>query len=350
MRITKPGKLGKGVKCGEKQCGHRYSSAQAWNADQSLLLLASGCGGYCFLDGRTYQPVFFRTSERECEWIPREPEKMICVGAKDVVIWNPREDVEEAVFSAQEYDSLKFGPGKGNPSKDGTRIAVRASRNGMPVAFAFDINEKRKFPDIDLSKIPGENNYCSITPSGDYVACIQTATSKAQNMYIFDVEGKPVQSWLENHRPGHGDFVIDTDGLEYAVGISKSHPDKYHVIKRQIIDGTVSKLMKYGEATHISARAIDSDGWIVASYEGDPVEVGNHPKWAQFAREVVLIAMDGSGEARVIAQTYNDKVDYQSETHASPSPDGNQIIWSSNWGVAGGPVYDFVTQVSRGNN
>jgi len=31
---------------------------------------------------------------------------------------------------------------------------------------------------------------------------------------------------------------------------------------------------------------------------------------------------------------------------AGPSPDGSQVIWSSNWGQAGGPVADYVARVS----
>ncbi|MBZ9797246.1 hypothetical protein [Mesorhizobium sp. ES1-4] len=31
--------------------------------------------------------------------------------------------------------------------------------------------------------------------------------------------------------------------------------------------------------------------------------------------------------------------------HASPSPDGSQVIWSSNCGAPGGPVYDFVARI-----
>src|SRR5690242_10444282 len=50
VRITEPGILGLAGVCGKKYCTHRYSSAQAWNADQSLLLIVNGCGGMCFLD------------------------------------------------------------------------------------------------------------------------------------------------------------------------------------------------------------------------------------------------------------------------------------------------------------
>src|SRR5690606_18679367 len=78
-RITMPGDLGAGVICSDAYCSHRYSSAQAWNADQSMLALMNGCAGICFLDGRTYRPLFQRARDIQCEWHPRDPETMICV-------------------------------------------------------------------------------------------------------------------------------------------------------------------------------------------------------------------------------------------------------------------------------
>lgn len=349
VRITKPGKLGQGVKCGAMQCGHRYSSSQAWNADQTLLLLASGCGGLCFLDGKTFQPLFHRPLTRDCEWMPGRPETMICVGDRSIALWNPRTNSEEILFEALEHRKMQFGPGKGNPSRDGTRIAVRASDDaGKLVVFAFDLKDGRKFPDIQLSHLPGDNNYCTISPLGDKIVCYQSVPGGDQHTYIFDLEGKRLQVWQENHRPGHGDFAVDAGGDEYAIGISKSEPDKYKVIKRRLSDGAVVSLMKYGAATHVSMRSTGAQGWAIVSYEGDPQDVAKHPKRAPYARQIVALALDGSGEVIPVAQTNNIKVDYHSETHASASPDGSQVIWSSNWGVPGGPVYDFVTQVPSG--
>ena len=85
--------------------------------------------------------------------------------------------------------------------------------------------------------------------------------------------------------------------------------------------------------------------WAFVSYGGDPAELAAHPDWTQFVREVVAFPLGGSGAARLIAETYNVPFNYWSETHASPSPDGSRVIWSSNWGKPGGPVYDFVTRV-----
>jgi WD40 repeat protein len=345
-RITKPGKLGEAIECGEDYCGHRYSSAQAWNADQSLLLIASGCSGLCFLDGQTYKPLFFRASPGNCEWHPLNPDQMICVNDRDIRLWTPRTDTHTVLFTTNLYSQLQFGPGKGNPSRDGTRIAVRAlTKSGALVVFVYDLRTRIKYRDFDLSRLPGKNGYCTITPAGESVVCSQTLPDDIQQTFILSKDGQLSQSWLEKHRPGHGDMTIGADGIEIMVGISKSEPDKYHVIKRRLDNGVVTSLLPYGEATHVSLRANNHHGWAIVSYEGDPKEIARHPKWAPFGRQIIALALDGSGRVRPIAQTNNVKVDYHSETHASPSPDGSQIIWSSNWGVPGGTVYEFVTQV-----
>ncbi|MVT71915.1 hypothetical protein GPL20_02105 [Bradyrhizobium cajani] len=347
VRITTPGPLGAGLACQRAYCTHRYSSAQAWNADQTLLLIANGCNGLCFLDGKTYAPLFRRQREDECEWHPRDPERMICVIGRKISLWTPRTNAEEIMLTAEGYRGLQFGPGKGNPSRDGRRIAVRGTRaDGAVVAFAFDLANRQKFPDIEVGKLPGRDGVCEISPLGGYIRCSRWVDGKDE-AFIFTVAGDLVQSWTEHHRPSHGDMTVDADGREVYVGISKADPDIYQVIKRRLDDGMVTALAPRGEASHASTRAIDRPGWVILSYGGDPSEIAQLPKFAPFAREVIALRIDGSGEFRRIAHTRNVSHNYWSETHASPSPDGSQIIWSSNWGVPGGPVFDFVTRLDH---
>jgi hypothetical protein len=345
-RITKPGALGEGIVCGDKYCSHRYSSAQAWNSDQSLLVIANGCAGMCFFDGRTYVPLFRRDRSSECEWHPRDPNLMICVHDREISTWSPRTDHEDIQFTSTNYSDLQFGPYKGNPSLDGNRIAVRATReDDRLVVFAYDLKQRQKFPDIDLAQIDGTNNACSISPLGVNILCFQTLEDGTEQASIFSVDGTLRQKWTEHHRPGHGDMTVDADGSEIYVGISKSDPDKYQVIKRRLSDGKVTSLMKYGEAQHASLRSLSRPGWVFLTYSGNPDQVSSHADWAPYAREVIALRIDGSGDVRRIVQTRNVPFDYWSETHASPSPDGSQVIWSSNWGVPGGPVYDFVARL-----
>jgi hypothetical protein len=345
VRVTSPeSPLGKGLACKLSYCTHRYSSAQAWNADQTLLLIANGCSGMCFLDGQTYAPLFQRRrGGRECEWHPRDAELMICVGGQRISRWAARDNRDDVILDMEGYSELQFGPHKGNPSWDGNRIVVRArNQAGALVAFAVDLSTRQKFPDIDLARLPGKNSYCSISPLGRYIFCQQSDIDTNQ-AFVLDIDGNLVQSWNENHRPGHGDMTVDGDGSEVYVGISKSVPDKYQVIKRRLHDGMVTPLAPYGVAQHASMRAIRRPGWVILSYAGNPLV--QQQGAAPLVQEVIALKIDGSGEFRRVAHTLNVPYDYRSETHGSPSPDGSQIIWSSNWGRPGGPVFDFVSRL-----
>lgn len=344
-RVTDAGhEILPGTFCKLAYCTHRYSSSQAWNADQSLLVISNGCSGFCFLDGTTFVPLFHRTIPNECEWHPVDPALMICVAGSEIYTWNPRLDIRTAAYAFTEYKNLQFGPYKGNPSRDGTRLVVRATNGqGELVAFAYDISAQRKFPDIKLANLSGRNGYCTISPSGRYVFCANTTLDGTDTAYVFTTDGVQLQHWTEHHRPGHGDMTIDTDGRDVYVGISKASPDKYHVIKRRLDDGAVTDLAPYGNGQHASIRNVNRPGWVFVTYSGT---YSDAPDGTPFYQEIIALRIDGSGELRQLIQTRNAKYDYWSETHASPSPDGSQIIWSSNWGQPGGPVADFVAHLS----
>lgn len=352
IRITEPGRLlGGGVRCGPSHCRHRYSSTQAWNADQSLIVITMGCkADLCFLDGRTFAALFWRQLplQHDCKWHPRDPETMICVRGGAIELWEPRTNRWTTAYKAEGYSELSFGPYKGNPSIDGKRIAVRArdGRNEL-VAFVFDFAARIKGPDIRLSVLEAQNHYVTVSPSGRYVYVAQLAADGREPAYVFTTEGSRLQRWPEHHRPGHGDLTIGADGEDVYVGISKAPPDKYHVISRRLVDGKVTMLAPYGAASHVSARNIDWPGWVFVTYQGShkSVREGRYP--VPFYREIVAMRIDGSGEIMRVASTNSAEHDYISETHASPSPDGSQVVWSSNWGEPGRPVSDFVTLVPR---
>jgi hypothetical protein len=70
-------------------------------------------------------------------------------------------------------------PYKGNPSCDGRRPVVLAkNRAGAVVAFAYDITTSIKYPDIELSRLAGTNDYCGSSPSVRYIFCSQVMHAK----------------------------------------------------------------------------------------------------------------------------------------------------------------------------
>jgi hypothetical protein len=347
VRITDPGaKLLPGVACAPTACRHRYSSAQAWNADQTLLVISTGCPGLCFLDGQTYRPLFKLRPPGSCHWHPLDPDRMVCVSDDQVYSLSVRSRRYERIFASDDLRGLRFGPGKGNLSIDGGRLVVRAIRSGRMVAFAYDISSARKFPEIALDRLEGENSYCSISPSGNHVFCYQKRTDGTNTGHVFTVAGDLLQSWTEHHRPGHGDMTLDADGRDVYVGISKSTPDKFQVIKRRLDDGKVTVLTARGFAQHASIRNVSRPGWVFVTFGGTLNAVSERRRRLPFYQEIVALRLDGSGDARRIVHTRSVEHDYVSEAHASPSPDGSQVIWASNWGQPGAPVASYVARVS----
>jgi hypothetical protein len=347
VRITDPGRqMLPGVFCDPGYCRHRYSSTQAWNADQTLLVIQKGCPGLCFLDGQTYQPLFQRRPSGTCEWHPSDPAQMICVSKSAISRWLVRSNEQTTIYAPTEYGNLEFGPGKNNLSHDGNRLVVRAARaSGELVAFAYDVGTATKYPDIQLDRLDGSNSWCTISPSGRYVFCYQEMPDRTDVAYIFSVDGAEVQHWPEHHRPGHGDMAIDRDGSDVYVGISKSEPDKYQVIKRRLSDGAVTVLTPRGSAQHASLRSIRRPGWVFLTYGGSYERVARRGVLPLYG-EIVALRIDGSGEIRRIVHHRSTEHDYLSEAHGSPSPDGSQVIWASNWGQPGEPVAAYVARLS----
>lgn len=348
QRVTEPEReLAAGVRCTGSACRHRYSSTQAWNADQSLLVIDKGCNDMCFLDGRTYRPLFVRKVRRDhdCKWHPLESDVMICVRGDGVDIWRPAANSWTQVFDRGRYRRLEFGPYKGNPSDDGNRIALRAlDADGRPVAFALDVSPVVKHADIALTALDGVNRHVAISASGRYVYIAQTSGDGRETAYVFTIDGRMVQHWREHHRPGHGDMTRDRDGGDIYVGISKSTPDEFQVIKRRLDDGRVTVLTASGEASHVSTRNTRLPGWAFVSFQGSYEHTRDMRYAAPFYSEIVAVRIDSSDHRRLVHARAAEH-DYLSEIHASPSPDGSRVIFASNWGQAGAPVSSFVADV-----
>ena len=343
-RITNPGnpipKIGKVWK---DIARHRYSLDQAWNSNQSLLILdrAVKGGGKIFLDGNTYKPLFFRKPPGyEDRWHPTKPDLRIFVKRNQIGTWNVRTRNVTIIDSVDKYTHFKFGPGKGNPSQDGSRIGLLAKDpKGRQVAFAYDLEKKHKYPDIILDDLKVKC-WVSISPLGNYLFVHEKRIDCSQ---VYDLEGKKVgPHWTEKGRPSHFDLAVDENGDEVAVGVSKSKPDKGRVIKRRLSDGKVTVLTPGGWASHTSARNLRRPGWVYATYTR---RKPNKKRWLPYSDEIIAVKLDGSMEVQRLGHTHAAKNGYATEQHGSPSLDGKRVIFASNWDDPDGNVAAYVIEI-----
>jgi hypothetical protein len=342
-RVTAPGEAvpGLGVRWGDV-ARHHYSLDQPWDADQSLLMLDRGTPGRLFLDGRTFEPEFIRQRSGESRWHPQEPGTQILLTGQTLSLWDVRTDDVTPIEMFSDYQNLAFGPNKGNPSHNGRMVALLGKdASGRQVAFAYDLVDRQKYPDVDLSG--KEISYVTISPSGDYIVVFGRLWAdgqlKGDQTEVLDLFGRRVgPAWKEYGRPSHFDLGFDELGEEVAVGVSKSAPEAWQIIKRRLRDGAVVPLSPPGAATHVSLRATANPRWAFVTF-ADRVE---RDGWLPYHREIVAIKLDGSGEALEVVPTRSTGKPYLAEAHGVPSPDGCAVMFASDWGIGGGPISAYV--------
>jgi hypothetical protein len=163
---------------------------------------------------------------------------------------------------------------------------------------------------------------------GKYIS----ANVNNDNAKVFNLDGSQVgNTWSTYGCPSHYDLTVDQNGDEVAVGVCKT--GYKGIVKRRLIDGKITVIFPVG-ASHTSARNIRRPGWVYVT--------GLY--YAPYLDEILAIKLDGT-EIEKFARIPNNKVDYESEPHGSPSPDGTKVIIASNWGLGSRPVQDYVVEL-----
>ena len=329
-----------------KVARHHYSKDTAWNCDQSLLYLAihQGRPNRLFLDGENYAVRFARHNRpgRDMRWHPQRPDIMVYVRDNAIGYWDVRKDTTEVIATFPGYCEFRIGPGEGNLSIDGRLIVVVGKKGENRIAFAYDLEKKHKYPDLILNDV--RVDWVSVSASGRYVVlCGRINSERGDQTQVYDLKGSKVtELWEKYGRPSHYDLTIDENGDDIAVGVSKSKPDVGRVIKRRLRDGKVTVLTSGGYAGHTSTRNVRRPGWAYVTYQG------RGSAWPPYWDEVVAVKLDGSMTAERIAHLHTKRIDYLTEAHAVPSPDGKRVLWASNWESANGrPIGTYVADTRR---
>lgn len=325
---------------------HHYSKDAAWNCDQSILFLGRHHGhpNNLFLDGATYVPLFGRNAcpGTETRWHPKRPDTMVYVKGNVIGYWDVRRDKTEIIATFSGYSGFRIGPWEGNLSLDGRLIVVDGEKGKDRVAFAYNLENGVRYPDMGLNDV--ELDWISVSASGKYIVLNGRINGrKGDQTQIYDLYGNKVgRLWDEYGRPSHYDLTIDESGDDVAVGVSKSKPDDGRVIKRRLCDGKVIVLTPGGYAGHTSTRNSKRPGWAYVTYQHQG------PTWPPYWDEVVDVKLDGSMTVERIAHLHTKRTDYLTEAHAVPSPDGNRVLWASAWESSyGRPIGAYVAQRVR---
>jgi len=362
---------------------HKYSKTSAWNADGSILQLpvnlkmSNENGDYVlrnlpqpglFLDGKTYQPIFLKSEPAGTVWARWHPlisEWMYYArntgsDTAEFGIWNVRSD---HLIIIRRFTGLQFAElenAESNPSNDGRYVglAFRYQGRSTLTGLVFEVYKDLILAEVDLSTAMVDN--VSISSSGAYFVangcwhgpgCTDWKNQDRTMIYKWngDRTYQAIRYFSEYGRPSHFDYATDESGEDVVVGVSKcsnlSDQPGYDssctaeagaVIKRRLRDGQITRLTppvngnRGGYASHTSTRNINRPGWAYVTYAQTPAE------WGPYFDEVVAVPLDGSQKVQRLNRLFNTgsdhpDVDYWLQSQAVPSPDGRQVLFTSNW-------------------
>jgi len=318
-----------------QNCRNHYQKDPPWNADGSVLYLNKGCK--MFLDGNTYQPLDLKTPPGSARFHPAEPDIMIVLprGGNRIEWFNLRLGKSTTIATFAGYSGLSY-MWEGNISGDGRWIAPCAVKGGRKVTFAYDMKEKKKYPDIDLTG--WDIDWVSICFSGKYVVVNGKTTQDDITQIYESMTGLKVGTlWSSYGHPSHYDLGIDQNGDDVAVGVAKSSPNAWMCIMRRLRDGQEKALCPSG--SHTGTRNTQRPGWayIQSTHKGLYVD------------EVIAVELTWEGKPVIERLAYipNATVGYLSETHGAVSFDGRKFCAVSNWAIADGQVQAYVVDITE---
>ncbi len=331
---------------------HHYSKTQPWNADMSLLLIHNDTDQgatiartprYLLLDGGDYRFLFgLDFAPWEYRWHPTDPDLLYYLFQNRVATYNVRTRRHTLIRQFDEYPATNGAITllyEGNVSHDGNWVALLAPVSQNYEIFPLDLRTGEKHPALVVPRTqPGGHDldWASISPSGDYLVLQWDDTlTEVYTRDLVKVRALPTNI-------SHYDMTIE-DGLDIAVGVRKpsaSGAPSGPVVKVPLAAGAATVINSRGFASHTSARNLRRPGWAFSSYS----TTWSETSWAPYYSEVVAIKTDGSGAVQRLGHFRNNKTDYYAENQPVPSPDGQRVIFASNWNAPapGRPVGDYV--------
>jgi hypothetical protein len=220
--------------------------------------------------------------------------------------WNPRTGSTTVIATFSGYSGLLFGQYEGNLSVNGGMVALDGyDPSGNFIAFAYDLVNKVKYPNIDFYQwgaIPGST---AISPKGVYLV---TGYEEDSHSVVTDLNGNLITTFAAAV-PDHYDLTIDANGDEVAVGSARDGAHYGRAVKVRLRDGAVTSLtFPGGYLSHTSTRGAGI-AWGVSNVFADS---------SSYQNEIITYNLDGSKVYR-LAHDHNPNPDYEAELGHQPS-------------------------------
>lgn len=335
---------------------NEYSRVQAFNADESLILIRGIAATWYLYDAASLQRVrklsFAGTVDPR--WDASDPNLLHFIDGARLFAYDIRNDQQRLVRDfAADFPGQKLAAVwtryEGSPSTDGRYWGLMAEdENWLPVAFlVYDRVANRIVSLRNMRNVPGikdDVDHVSISPLGKYfVAAFDRACERGAvgtdarpcGLMAYDLALKNGRGLGRNI--GHHDLALDADGREVIV---YQDNDSDEIAMIDLATGAKTALWpidfsRSAIGLHFSGRASGRPGWALVSTHDD--STASH-SWMD--DQVFAIELKANGRAARLAHTrslVNPKMehDYWAEPHATVNRAFTRVLFTTNWGRSG---------------
>lgn len=329
---------------------NEYARIQAFNSDQTMIMVRSLDAYYYAYDANTLEVLHQLPSMNDPRWSNLNPHLIYYIGDLTLMSYDLESDQHRLV-----HDFSEDFPGKditavwtrweGSQSLDDRYWALMAEdQDWMTIAFIiYDLELDQIISQREIDP-PGDVDSVTISPLGNYFLaqfdyCEHGSMGSGDQpcgLMVYNRELQDPRGLLRI--VGHSDLALDANGNEIFF---YQDIDTDHVAILDLASGMISNLYPIdftycdGCGMHFSGLGYQLPGWGLISYsDGDPIT----RMWMDdhiFAVELT----HGGGVVR-FAQHHslvdpNQEHDYWAEPHASVNRDFSRIVFTSNWGRSG---------------
>ncbi len=344
-----------------------YPKLNPFNADESRILVYERGGRWHLFSiaGERLKQLPIRNGQTDPQprWSPSNPNKLLWFDANKIQELDLQTNVISTIHQFEEYEFIT-NYDEGNYSADG-RIVGLAGRKwpwfgGLQDFFVFDLVD-RKIIGSKISATGKQIDWVSISPSGKYLTLlVGTPHGKGQWQGV-DVYSLPEISLMPHgYYPfsDHADMGFDANNNEVYVtdNAEGGYPDRLrHIEMYRLDNGEKTDLLglNWGMSMLISCQNRNAPGWALVSTYSIPEGLANQ-EVLPFEDEIFAVKLDGSYEVRRLAHhrsqrfsvgdySYNN---YWDQPNAVLSPNGNYVLFTSNWRELGSPEDVYLMDLS----
>ncbi len=323
-----------------------YSRRQAFNADNTRVLIYSISGHWHLYDANTYQLVQTLSgpaADAEIQWHATNPDLLyymptngvgmqvleltVSTGTTRVI-----GDLGARLQTRWPTANAAWTKSEGSPSADGRYwcLMVDNSSWGSVGVVTWDRDTDTILGYLDTN---GDRpDHVSMSPSGNY--CVVSGDS-ARGTVAYSRDFSSSRQLLSKSE--HSDIALDASGDDLYVSVDYSS-SAGEVFMINLRTGTRTVLFntyvdQTATALHISGKAYNKPGWVVISTYADyyaPDSKQDVRRWLH--RKVMAVQLAANPTIRHLAHHRSYVGEYWGEPQASVNRDFTRVVFNSDWG------------------